>query len=429
MSVPAFTDRIDAGRRLGDLLVLRLDPADRSGMVVVGLPRGGVPVAREVARRLGAPLDVAIVRKLGAPRQPELAVGAIGEGNVRVLNDDVLAAVGVTAGELADIESRERVELARRVERYRRGRRPLPVAGRTALVVDDGIATGASARAAMQVMRARGAAKVLFAAPVGPCDAAARLADVADEVVLVEQPRAFRAVGAHYDDFSPTTDDEVITALAERPALERDVRIAVGSVSVHGCLVVPAGAFGLVVFAHGSGSSRHSPRNRAVAGALQARGVATLLADLLMPAEADDRRCVFDIELLGTRVAGLCDAMRAIDATADLPIGLFGASTGAAAALWVAARPDSKIAAVVSRGGRPDLARPWLADVGAPTLLIVGGDDREVVAWNRAAADALRCEHAVAIVPGAGHLFEEPGTLDEVAILAGDWFDRWLHAA
>jgi putative phosphoribosyl transferase len=424
-----YSDRVDAGRRLGDLLATQLHTAARTQVVVVGMPRGGVPVAREVAQRLGAPLDIAIVRKLGAPHQPELALGAIGEGGVRVLNDDVIAVVGVTAQELADVETAEQAELARRVIRYRRGRRPISVAGRTALVVDDGVATGASARAALSVMRAQGAARVVFAAPVGPPDAAARLADVADEVVLLETPRSFHAVGAYYRDFSPTTDDEVIDALAARAPTVRELRVAAGTVSLEGRLVVPAGAFGLVVFAHGSGSSRHSPRNRDVAAALEGRGLATLLADLLTPAEADDRRNVFDIELLGDRVRGLCDAMGALDDASDLPIGLFGTSTGAAAALWAAAHGARRVAAVVSRGGRPDLARPWLADVAVPTLLIVGGDDREVLVWNRAAAELIAGEHAVAVVPHAGHLFEEPGTLDEVALLAGDWFDRCLHAA
>ncbi len=205
--------------------------------------------------------------------------------------------------------------------------------------------------------------------------------------------------------------------------------VAVGSLALPGSLAVPDGARGLVVFVHGSGSSRLSPRNRHVAQTLQRRGLATLLFDLLLPHEADDRRKVFDIDLLTQRVGDAVDALRADrPAVSALPVGLFGASTGAAAALKLAAaRPDA-IAAVVSRGGRPDLALDRLPDVRAPTLLIVGAWDNEVLALNRLAYAELTCRKQLAVVPGATHLFEEPGTLDEAARLAGDWFETHLAA-
>jgi dienelactone hydrolase len=183
----------------------------------------------------------------------------------------------------------------------------------------------------------------------------------------------------------------------------------------------------LVLFAHGSGSSRHSPRNQLVARALNRAGIATLLFDLLSPAEELDRGNVFDIELLGDRL--LAATTWAHTEVPFLPIGYFGASTGAGAALWAAAAPGSTVGAVVSRGGRPDLAGPRLAEVRAPTLLIVGGDDEPVIELNRHAARQLRCEHDLEIVPGATHLFEEPGTLETVASLAQDWFVRHLVPA
>jgi len=190
-----------------------------------------------------------------------------------------------------------------------------------------------------------------------------------------------------------------------------------------GDLALPAGPpQGLVLFVHGSGSSRLSPRNRAVAGVLNRHGLATLLFDLLEEDEALDRRRVFDIPLLATRVGAALDWVDGQPALRRLPLGLFGASTGSAAALQAAAERPGRVAAVVSRGGRPDLAAPVLPAVTAPTLLLVGGDDREVLALNRQAAAALGGAHRLDVVPGATHLFEEPGALEAVAEAAARWF-------
>jgi putative phosphoribosyl transferase len=194
-------------------------------------------------------------------------------------------------------------------------------------------------------------------------------------------------------------------------------------------LVVPKDAFAVVVFAHGSGSSRHSPRNRHVASLLGRAGLGTLLFDLLSPDEELDRANVFDIELLGGRLTGVTAWLRSPAGTTDLPVGYFGASTGSAAALWAAAEPDADVAAIVSRGGRPDLAEPRLAAVRAPTLLIVGGRDAVVLDLNHQAQARLTCENRLVVVPGASHLFEEPGTLDAAAELARDWFIDHLAPA
>jgi putative phosphoribosyl transferase len=204
-------------------------------------------------------------------------------------------------------------------------------------------------------------------------------------------------------------------------------RIAVGQTVLSADLTVPPSPRGIVAFAHGSGSGRHSPRNRYVAGELARGGLATLLMDLLTPEEeAEDLRTGrlrFDIPLLAGRVIGAIDWLERDDTLSGLPVGLFGASTGAAAALAAAAARPGAVRAVVSRGGRPDLAGPdALRGVRAPTLLIVGALDAEVLALNRAAAAELPCEHRVAVVAGAGHLFEEPGALDTVVRLAADWF-------
>jgi putative phosphoribosyl transferase len=214
------------------------------------------------------------------------------------------------------------------------------------------------------------------------------------------------------------------------PGHEHTVRITKGTLALEGILGLPAGSHGVVVFAHGSGSGRFSPRNNFVARHLQQNGLATLLLDLLTPEEADDRRKVFDIGLLADRLLLATTWLGAESRTKSLGIGYFGASTGAGAALQAAARKPASIRAVVSRGGRPDLAEPYLASVTAPTLLIVGGYDEPVIEMNQAAYELLTCEKKLIIVPGATHLFEEPGTLEQVADLARGWFQRcFAHPA
>ncbi len=204
--------------------------------------------------------------------------------------------------------------------------------------------------------------------------------------------------------------------------------IPAGQLKLEGILEVPDGAPGIVLFAHGSGSSRHSPRNVYVARVLREGGIGTLLFDLLIEQEAEDREYVFDIEFLARRLIAATDWIRQLDSAKGLSIGYFGASTGAAAAL-VAAADNEAIGAVVSRGGRPDLAGAALPKVKAPTLLIVGGDDTGVIELNQEAYDRLTCKKELKIVPGATHLFEEPGTLEEVARLARDWFKQHLRGS
>jgi putative phosphoribosyl transferase len=211
---------------------------------------------------------------------------------------------------------------------------------------------------------------------------------------------------------------------------ERLVKVAAGPVMLEGNLSLPEGAHGVVLFAHGSGSSRHSPRNRYVARLLNEAKLATLLVDLLTSdEEAIDLRTAhlrFDIGLLAERLVGATDWLTQYPDTRGLRVGYFGASTGAGAALVAAAERPHRVGAVVSRGGRPDLAGPALARVQAPTLLIVGGNDFPVIELNQVALARLRCEKRLVIVPGATHLFEEPGALDEAARLAGEWFKRYL---
>lgn len=212
---PLFRDRVEAGRRLAQRLGDQLDASGivTSEAVVLGLPRGGVPVAAEIARAFGASLDVIVVRKLGVPAQPELAMGAIGEGGVRIIDRDIMRWAGVRPDDLRKVEARERAELTRRAEAFRRGREPVTLAGRTVIVVDDGIATGASARAACPVARALGALHVVLAVPVAPASSLGDLATVYDETCCIASPDPFFAVGVWYAEFDQTTDEEVVQLL------------------------------------------------------------------------------------------------------------------------------------------------------------------------------------------------------------------------
>ena len=428
-----FTDRADAGRQLGKALMAYRG----QDVVVLGLPRGGVPVAFQVARALDAPLDVIVVRKLGLPYQPELAMGAIGEGGVRVTNDHVVRVAGVTPSEINAVENAERVELDRRVRRLRPHGARQSLHGRTAVIVDDGVATGATARAACRVARAQGATKVVLAVPVGSPQALAELRPDADDVVCLEASDWFSSVGQGYRHFGQISDQEVVGLLATararashdgdlgggpQAASDQEVEVQAGPVTLGGHLTLPDQPVGVVVFAHGSGSSRHSPRNRHVARLLNEGGVGTLLFDLLTRHEERDRALVFDIELLAGRLVEVTEWLRRQPGCDRLPIGYFGASTGAAAALWAAADPRVHVTTVVSRGGRPDLAASRLPWVQVPTLLIVGGADELVLDLNRRAQALLPAASRIAVVPGATHLFEEPGALDQVAHLARAWF-------
>jgi putative phosphoribosyl transferase len=424
-----FVDRADAGRHLAQ----RLRHLRGADSVVLGLPRGGVPVAFEVAGELHAPLDVIMAHKLGVPFQPEYGFGAIGEGGVRIVDDYVVRQARLTETQISEVETRERVLLDRRVSRLRCDHPLVPLAGRTVIIVDDGIATGSTARAACLVARARGARRVIFATPVGSVAGTAGLRRDADEVVCMHTPPRLFAIGEWYGDFSQVTDDEV-TILLDKAAASlagpgsaapdpAEVVLNIAGARLSGSLVIPERAAGLVIFAHGSGSSRHSPRNRFVAEALNRAGLGTLLADLLTGDEELSHAYVFNVTLLAARLAGITGWLRGQPATAAIPLGYFGASTGAAAALWAAGgNPPLPVAAIVSRAGRPDLAGSRLAQVQAPTLLIVGGEDSLVLDLNLQARGRLTCQSRLEVVPGATHQFEEPGALERVADLARDWF-------
>ncbi len=456
-----FQNRAEAGRKLAEQLHAY---ANRKDVIVLGIPRGGVPVAFEVAKVLHAPLDIFLSRKLGAPGQEELAFGAIATGGTRVLDWEIIEAIGISEEQIDQITAKVKKELERRANLYRGARPPLKVEGLTVLLVDDGIATGSSMRAAIQALRQMKPARIVVAVPVAPQSTCSRLGREVDELVCVHSPQDFYAIGQFYEDFSQTADEEVTELLrqaaepspqnvaqddpsdpegrsnmipgrqSQSDGIKREVSIELIEATLEGTLVLPNRADGLVLFAHGSGSSRHSPRNRYVAQVLQAHGIATLLFDLLTRSEESidqySGELRFDIPFLAKRLVGATKWILNSPDTKDLKVGYFGASTGAGAALMAAAELSNVISAVVSRGGRPDLAGDALELVQVPTLLIVGGDDEPVIGMNREALAKLKSpDKKLVIVPGATHLFEEPGTLEEVARIAAEWFSHHFRPA
>lgn len=436
-----FADREDAGRQLAERLH---DYVDRTDVIVLGIPRGGVPVAYQIASRLHAPLDIFLSRKLGVPGHEELAFGALAAGDGRYLDERVVQAAGISAATIDQVTTRVRRLLDERATFYRGHRHAIDVTNQTVILVDDGIATGASAYAAINALRQMKPATIVLAVPVMPASTQAWLRKQVDKLICLYAPDNFYAVGQYYLNFGQVDDQEVVALLHRslqtpgklgpfraREIETREVVIQLASVRLSGMLTVPADATGVVLFAHGSGSSRHSPRNQYVAKTLQSHGLATMLFDLLT---ADEERIDqqtsqyrFDIRLLADRLIGTTHWMQTMAGVRDLPIGYFGASTGAAAALIAAAELAHQVVAVVSRGGRPDLAGDSLQHVAAAVLLIVGGMDETVLRLNQEAMQRLGCrEKQLDVIPGATHLFEEEGALEMVARHATDWFERTL---
>lgn len=427
-----FRDRAEAGRRLAE----RLATYARRDPLVLALPRGGLPVAVPVAEALGAELDVLVVRKLGAPGNPEFAMGAVGEDGIVVIDHDIRRALNVTEDEVQLVAQREATEVDRRVAMYRGGSRRLGLAGRNVIIVDDGLATGSTAIAAVRVARRMGAQHVTMAVPVGAPDTVRTLTAIADDLVCLQTPDPFYAVGQHYSDFRQVSDAAVLSALRSHPrpdpradsvagTVDEQVVIPVGGIELPGHLTMPEGALAVIVFVHGTGSSRNSPRNRVVASALQAAGFGTLLFDLLTSDETADGQGISVIEG-ARRLLAVTTWLRArtdVDGTA---IGYFGSSSGAAIALAAAAENPAAVQAVVSRGGRTDLALGWLPRVSAPTLLIAGSRDHAILDLNREAQRLLHCYSLLEVVHGATHLFEERGALQQAAAAARSWYLQHL---
>ena len=350
-----FADRRQAGRLLATAVrsALATGPGG-SAPVVAGLPRGGVPVAAEVAAALDAPLDVLLVRKVGVPFQPELAMGAIGEGDLRVVDQRLVASLGITAEQLAGAIGPERLYLEWIGRRLRESRPPVPLDGRTVVVVDDGFATGATAAVACRAARAKGAAHVVAAAPVGSHEAVQRLLDEADQVVVLHQPRRFVAVGRWYTDFGQISEQEVADLLVaarspqQSPAADpstaapprihrRSLEVPAGAAMLELRRADPPDPVGLVLLVSGSDTARHGPEQRALADLLNRDGWSTVLLD---PIVAGDRRGyrAEDVPALAARIRCALEAV----AAPHRRLFLLGTGIGAAACLCLVAGQDGR---------------------------------------------------------------------------------------
>lgn len=399
--------------------------------VILAIPRGAVPMGRILADALEGDLDMLLVRKIGAPGDPEYAIGAVDERGAVILNDDATSA-GASQDYL-DREAQTQLALIRAWRRLYAPRGPVELRGRTVIVLDDGLATGATMEAALRAARAQHPALLVCAVPVAAPDRLARVERLADAVVCLATPTPFRAVGLYYRNFRAVQDEDMAAALKTFPQARTEghssVRLRAGTVELEGDLGLPSAPQGLVILAHDGASGQYCERNRFLAHALNDRGLATLLVDLLTLQEDAARSPRFDIDLMVHRLEAAV-AWASLDSRVrDLPIGLFGANTGAAAALCVAAAGPPSIAAVVARGGRPDLAgASTLRQVRVPVLLIVGSADGQVLELNRAAAELMGPSASLQVVPGAGHLFVEPGAMGQLASMATAFFAAQLKA-
>jgi putative phosphoribosyl transferase len=398
----AFRDRQDAGRRLA----AECEWLRGQDVVVLALPRGGVPVALEVAAALGAPLDVLGVARVCLPGRPELAMGAVAEGGVTVVLDEVVRLAGVARLPLAQAQQHAREALDAQVEGYRDVAAHVPLAGRVALIVDDGATTGASLRAACRVARARQAERVVVAVPVGAPEVLAVLEEEeADVVRALYAPKDFAALEDWYDDLAPLNDEQVRVLLAQASGLALDV---IDLTAVEGDVTPADQAKGLVVLA-GDGLAR-------IATTLHDDGWTTLtLADL---DAAEDQA--------GERLLAATRSALGHPACAGLPVGWVGSGAAVQVLLQAAAELGAPVDAIVGRDGRPDLARAALPHVVAPTLLLVGARDRRGMEHGRQAMAWLRCESDLRAVSGTTKPFGEPDPEGVAGELVASWFAAHL---
>ncbi len=420
-----FGDRADAGRRLGERLSL-LRSADA---VVLGVPPGGVPVAFEVARRLGAPLDVVGVVPVSAPLQPNLTIGAVGEYGVYLLNRRLTDRLSVSRSWLYQEITQTAARLQNATLRLRANRPAVTLRDRTVILVADAVGGSMMIRTAAKVARRRGARQVVLATPVISVGAEARLRRDMDRVVCLQEVTDSSALTHCYDQAGPVSDRKIRRLLAVAAGTQPDIacRITVpaGDTRLHGILTVPMGAVGLVVLVAGALRTT-SPLNRAMAAHFDRDGLATLLLDLVGPHEAVPPEPAIDAPAMARRLAAATSRAVERPELAALPIGYFGSESGAATALIAAAGPPP-VSAVVCCAGQTDPAAEWLRWISAPTMFIAGGWDTQVLEANRRARKSLRCESAVEVMSGTAQSLDEPAVRARIADLSATWLLHGLQ--
>lgn len=444
-----FTDRTDAGRRLAQALA----PFEDKNPLVVALPRGGVPVGYEVARSLGAPLDVLVTRRLLAPGDENVNIGAIGPGGVRYLDTAKIRDLGITDGQLEDLAADASAEVEARSRRFRGTSRPLSVRGRIVILVDDGIMDDASARLAARILRSLGPKRLILATPVAPPRTLEVLRDEVDGLVFLVSPEDVGSLDTWYREYPEISDGDVETYLHEAhkdleriaekgrrppevrveppPAMaQRAVKIEVGDKTLNGLLAIPEDAKGVVLFGHSSGSNRYTPRNQQLAEQLREAGLATLLVDLLTPEEAAEdvrtQRYRSDIGTLARRVIGAIDWLAEQANTKVLPVAAYGTGTSAALGVVAARQRPERVQALIGRSGRMDLVQSALDEIEVPMLLIVGEEDTETLEINREALQALAGPAELMLVPETGPIFEAPEVIEMMAEGIAGWCHQHL---
>jgi putative phosphoribosyl transferase len=439
-STTLYRDRHHAGITLArDLTGL----ASRQPLIVA-VARGGVPVAAAVAAELGAELDVLVVQKLGIPGHPHITAGALSSRGASSINHKALGGFGISPLALDRVLDKERLILAQQEREIRGNVTPKRVHDRLVILVDDAVMTGSTLHTAIAALRAAGAREILLATPAGSSAALTTLGSEVDQVICPSIHPRLDSLSQVYEDSQAVSvayareayqryeRTRGSSAEATSPVHHADVPIPAGNVRLAGTLTIPEPATALVAFVHGSGSNRFSPRNRQVAAALEQAGFATLLFDLLtaeeQATEADVHELGSDLGLLAARTTSVLDWLAKEERTAQLPLVLFGASSGAAAALLSAVERPQRVRGIVCRGGRPDLAEAALERVTTPVLLLVGSEDHAVLELNRIAARRLHGPHSLLVVPHATHLFNEPGTLDVVSDLTLSFLNECLSA-
>ena len=421
-----FRDRKDAGEQLAAVLKQK----GYVDAVVLGIPRGGLPVATEVARAVGGILAVVVARKLGAPGNPELAIGATTASGITYINEGVARAVGASQAYIDAEKLRQVLEAQRREELFDGHRRP-GLKDRTVIVVDDGVATGATAIAAIRATKAEGAKRVVIAVPVGPPEMIDLLGKEADEVVCLESDPGFWAVGQYYDNFDQVSDQDVralLDAYAAPPPAPDSTHVTIkrNQINLAGILTTPAGAgpFPLVIFVHGLGSGKDSPRNVTIAAHIVDSGIATLLFDLSGHGESlPDPH-----DGLGAYVADLQAAFAWATVAPQVKndaIGIAGSSLGATIAVKALIEGHVKPRTMVLRA--PPVEPEDFRRIDVPSLVLIGSLDplRSDVEWGATPCPQL----TLSVVQGASHLFEEPGTLEQALRLTVGWFVQHLLQA